>query len=319
MSKRLGLASLAMAMALFGMMGSVSAEGTGKDAATDFGSGYDAADWQMAATPDDNALSVADGELVFAGAQDNSYFGPQGTYSTFAASFDIHTFEGNSSWIGLTFGNPQPDTFFGEPEPYLLLINNDSIMMLGKGTTETVEWENPEQRWLPGDYALAVKEEPLNVKVVYDGSKVEVYYKLASEAADLMAAPRAVFPNLPEVSGYVNFTTSGNADIQGWFSLDNIAVSGNPQADLSAIGATAATPEPTESAATATPEPTPSEASPAEETPAAGEETPAATDKPTEAEDSDNDRSLLYIILAVAGLAVVVIAVIAVRRNSAKK
>lgn len=297
MSKRFGAMSLAMVIALFAMMGSAFAAGTGKDVATDFGSGHNAADWNIAATPDASTLSVADGELVFAGAQDNSYFGPQGTYSTFAASFDINTYEGNSSWLGLTFGNPQPDTFFGEQEPYLLLINNDSVMLLGKGTTETVAWENPDQRWLPGDYALAVKDEPLNVKVVYDGSKLEVYYKLASESADLMATPRAVFPNLPEVSGYVNFTTSGNPDIQGWFSLDNIAISGNPQADLAAIAATPAAPS--EPAAPAAEEP--AAAGGAEEAPAAA---PAANPK-----TSDNSQPLMYGILAVAGLAALVFAV----------
>lgn len=296
MSKRFGALSLAMVIAIFAMMGSAFAAGEGKDLATDFGSGHNAADWNIAATPDASTLAVTDGELLFAGAQDNSYFGPQGTYSKFAVSFDINTYEGNSSWIGLTFGNPQPDTFFGEQEPYLLLMNNDSVMMLGKGTTETVAWENPDQRWLPGDYALAVKDEPLNVKVVYDGSKLEVYYKLASESADLMAAPRAVFPDLRDVSGYVNFTTSGNPDIQGWFSLDNIAISGNPQADLAAIAATPAAPAEPANPAAEEPTATGTKEDPTVAVPAANPKT------------SDSSQPLLYGILAAAGLAALVYA-----------
>ena len=290
MGKRLSFVLCsALVVSMFSVMGSASAEEAGKNVSTDFGTAHKAEEWRIAATPDASTLRVEGGELKFEGAQDNSYFGPQGVYDKFAITYDINTYEGNSSWAGLSFGLPKPDSFFAEKEAYLLFLNNDSIILLRNGAADTVAWADPEQRWLRGDYALAVKEEPLNVKVVYDGSKLEVYYKLQSESADLMKEPRAVFNDLPEISGYMNFTTSGTDTIQGWFSLDNLSISTDPNA-VTPIQAEQPAAEPVSSPSATEP---------------AGNE-PVVVANP---QTSDNSQVELYALMAAAaGVAVLLLA-----------
>ena len=305
-NKKFGLLlCLVLIVSMFAAVGSAGAAEAGKAVATDFGPSHNEADWQLGSKPDANTLRVEDGELKFEGAEDNSYFGPVGVYSKFALSFDINAFEGNSSWAGLSFGLPQPDSFFGESEPYLLIFTNDSVILLRNGASETIEWADPAQRWLPADYALAVKEEPLNVKVAYDGGKLEVYYKLQSESADLMKEPRAVFNNLPEISGHISLTTSGNADIQGWFALDNVSVSPDPAAEWGAAIAGGAQGGQTDGANEAT---TGNEAAtgngaeqPAPEAPEASNET---VPNP---QTSDSSNIMLYAALMIAALVMLMV------------
>jgi len=224
--------SAALIISLLAGISPVSAATAGKTVMTDFGGAVPTSEWRMSAKPE-GTVNVENGTLNFDGAQDHSIFGPQGVYGDFALTFDITGYEGNSSWLGLSFGLPEPDSFFAEPEPYLLLLSNDSVMLLKNKVADTVPWDDPAQRWIPADYALATNEESLNVKVVLQQGTLSVYYKLQSEAASELDKPRAVFSNLPEISGYINLTTSGNDQVQGYFSLDNLKVFDNPDADTS--------------------------------------------------------------------------------------
>ncbi|MFC5403240.1 hypothetical protein [Cohnella soli] len=224
--------SLALVFTLFAGISPVGAAAGDKALMTDFSGSVKTTDWRISSKPD-GTVYVKDGKLNFDGAQDNSFFGPQGTYGDFALAFDIVGYEGNSSWLGLSFGLPNPDSFFAEPEPYLLLFTNDSVMLLKNKVADTVAWDDPAQRWIPADHALATNEEPLNVKVVLKEGKLKVYYKLQSEAASVLDTPRAVFSNLPDIAGYINLTTSGNDKVQGYFSLDNVKVFNDPDADTS--------------------------------------------------------------------------------------
>jgi hypothetical protein len=179
-------------------------------------------DWRFNSTPNAEALRIEDGVLVFAGARDNTAFGPKVKFGGFALEFDIVSFEEGSSWIGIAFGLADLDASFTDPGSYLLFFNNDSVFLMRNGASEPVEWADPVQRWLP--FELSKNQEPLNVRTVYSDGKLEVYYKLQSEPDDALLKPRAVFHGLPDTEGYVHFTTTGNDEIQGWFRLDNIRI-----------------------------------------------------------------------------------------------
>lgn len=224
--------SLSLVFTLFAGIGPAWAAASGKALMTDFSGAVKTEDWRISSKPE-GTVYVKNGTLNFDGAQDNSFFGPQGQFGEFAIAFDITSYEGNSSWLGLSFGLPKPDSFFAEQEPYLLLFSNDSVMLLRNKVADAVAWDDPSQRWIPESHQLAVKDEPLNVKVVLKAGKLQVFYKLKSEAASVLDTPRAVFSDLPDISGYINLTTSGNDQVQGYFSVDNLKVFDNPDADTS--------------------------------------------------------------------------------------
>jgi len=199
-----------------------------------------------------------------------------------------------------------------------LYFVNDSLYLVRNGATETIDYADPIQRWIPLEYTLVMKEEPLNVRVIYGEGKLQVFYKLQSEGEEAFAQPRAVFENLPEdITGHIQITTSGNDAIQGWFTIDNVKISSDIHADLSAAAPASAEDNATDAGA-----PAETPAAEAGDAPAAGEavvqqpapaaDAPAAADNP---KTGDDVALGWYAVLAIVSLAVVVLFTVRTRRQ----
>lgn len=238
---------LSLVLTVFAGSLGVSAAEADQSFMTSFDTGVlDSNAWRLQSKPE-NTANIVNGALAFQNSGDGTVFGPQGTYKNFAMRFDLTSFDEASTWMGLTFGLPAPDTFFADPGAKLLLFTNDSAILMDSaatvinptGGTDVTEGGN--RGWIQEDYKLAEVEETLTFKFIFKDGTLSVFYKKASDPESVLDTVRAKFENLPDVAGYVNLCTTLGAN----FVIDNMKFFSNPDADTSIAIPAEAVPQPT--------------------------------------------------------------------------
>lgn len=184
-----------------------------------------------------NGAVVKDGALVFEGASDGTYVGPNYRYSNFELSFDVTSLRydeyldedldilyGASSWIGVTFGAEEAGQPYSAAGSELLYFDHNwnlkgeygRVVRMSGGTVDTNDiYATFPNMWKPENNTRG----GFTIKITAIDGTVNVYVRYKDEPLSALTEPVATYTGVDHY-GYISLCCTANA----YYTIDNLSV-----------------------------------------------------------------------------------------------